>query len=509
MPKELHIFISHKMPTDTKLAEMIGSQLALYGADQVKVKHAGRFRFGDNWRQEIQQELDWADWLIFLHTGQDADWGFCLFECGYFQARMEAASGQDKRLIILCKNADLISPALEQYKAAEATPESILALLKQIYHEPPWALAPSVGEEYLKSTAKAILDAFTGQGIQVRNFDVATGLTIEAILDAPSRRDLAQGRIPPGSEVSGTLDWQRLFGKDLNTGAWLWKDLVEQWPYRATYELLIASMVSDALLNQDSPKSTAIRSPDSSDLYRLTLRRYEQMAGDKYRFFFTLAPLDLPFEVPPEPQHQAKETIFYNLVNLSWYCRRRIVDQLYDRALQMQASLNPDPAILARLYRDIRYELTNLSAQSIMRGIDNPLALRRAMADSSGEADALLDRLQSWGLLRTEIFKAIEKGPKGLPCIVRNLYELAMQNFEFYRQVAAGYAACAEGISPPPAPAPPSPLHKPGGRARAKPAVRQAQAATKPKPSGRHTRNGVQPSGKRAKGREQTTGRDE
>lgn len=493
------------MPTDTKLAELIGSQLALYGADQVKVKHAGLFRFGDNWRQEIQQELDWADWLVFLHTGQDADWGFCLFECGYFQARMEAG-GKDKRLIILCRNAELISPALEQYKAAEATPESILALLQQIYQQPPWALAPSVAPEYLKITAKVIYDAFTGQGVQVRNFDVATGFTIEAILDEPSRENLGRGQIPPGSEVSGTLDWQRLFGKDLNTGAWLWKDLVAEWPYRATYEFLIASMISDAL-SQDSPKSTAIRSPDSSDLYRLTLRRYEQMAGDKYRFFFTLAPLDLPFEVPPEPQYQAKETTFYNLVNLSWYCRRRLVDQLYDRALQLQACSNPDPAILTRLYRDIRYELTNLAAQSIMRGIDNPLALRRALANGSGEIDSLLERLQSWGSLRTEIFKATEKGSKGLPCIVRAMYALAMQNFDFYRKVAAGYAACASAVSPPPAPAAASlpPSRPPGGHTRAKPVAR-VRGAAKLKAARRRTRDGaLPPAGKGARASREKT----
>jgi hypothetical protein len=175
------------------------------------------------------------------------------------------------------------------------------------------------------------------------------------------------------------------------------------------------------------------------------------------------------------------------------------VDQLYDRALQMQASLNPDPAILAKLYRDIRYELTNLSAQSIMRGIDNPLAVRRAMADGSAEIDALLDRMQAWSQLRTEIFKATEKGARGLPCIVQNMYELAMQNFEFYRMVAAGYAKCAEGISPPPAPLRPLQPRKPGGYARTIKPVRRSRAATQPKAAGRHTRNGAQPSRKRAR----------
>jgi hypothetical protein len=130
------------------------------------------------------------------------------------------------------------------------------------------------------------------------------------------------------------------------------------------------------------------------------------------------------------------------------------------------------------------------------------------MADGSAEIDALLDRLQSWSLLRTEIFRAMEKGARGLPCIVRDMHELAMQNFKFYRKVAAGYAKCAEGISPPPAPVSPLLPRKPGGRARAKP-VRRSRAATK-KAEGRHTRNGAQPSRKSAREyREQTPGRHE
>src|SRR5271166_2788526 len=66
MAKELRIFISHRMPTDTAMAEKIGSRLALYAGNQVKVTHAGQFRYGEKWREKINERLDTTDWLIFL-----------------------------------------------------------------------------------------------------------------------------------------------------------------------------------------------------------------------------------------------------------------------------------------------------------------------------------------------------------------------------------------------------------------------------------------------------------
>ena len=176
------------------------------------------------------------------------------------------------------------------------------------------------------------------------------------------------------------------------------------------------------------------------------------MAGQRKRFFFTLAPLDLPFEIPFEAGEKAKEAVLYQLLNLSWYFRRRIVDELYDRVLQVSAMSHPDRAVVNKLFDEIRYELINVSAQSIFRGIDNPLALERAFGGDDPEAQALLERLGSWRDLRDRIFKSIEKGAKGLPDIADDMHEMAMQNHEFYRKVTARYSAVVLEISAPPPP---------------------------------------------------------
>jgi hypothetical protein len=446
----LRIFISHKMPTDTALAEQIGSKLALYAGNQVTVTHAGQFRYGENWRARIHTELDAADWLIFLYTDQDEDWGFCLYECGYFQSRMER-DPDNKRLLLFCREGDKPSPALGEYKAVNVAADSILELLKDIYYREPWAFSPKLAVDELRRTSEDILADFTSTETIELNREVATSVILEFVLNDQNQNDLIHGRLPGDARVTGTRDWQRLFGKDISTGGWLWKALVEDWPYRETYEFLIAGMVQDAMDGLDS-RSTAIRPPDANELYRLTLRRYQRIAGKKYRFFFTLSLLDLPFEVPLQPGQKATEVVFYHLLNLSWYCRRRIVDQLYEGVLEELSKKKPDCAKLNRIFGEIRYELMNLSAQAVIRGIDNPLLVRRAFASADPSAAPLLERMKSWQDLQDHIFQSMERGAEGLTDIARDLYEMANQNFEFYRKVAAAYATVVQGISPPSAP---------------------------------------------------------
>ena len=125
MTDSLRIFISHKMPTDTLLAEEIGARLALFGGNRVFVSHAGRFRYGNRWREEIQRELDAADWLIFLATGQNEDWGFCLFECGYFSNRMSERADRPKLLKTFCRRGDPVHAALKEFNALEISVRSM------------------------------------------------------------------------------------------------------------------------------------------------------------------------------------------------------------------------------------------------------------------------------------------------------------------------------------------------------------------------------------------------
>ncbi len=443
----LEIFISHKMPTDTPLAEEIGSRLSLYAGNEVRVTHAGQFSYGVNWRKTIEDAINKTDWFILLCTNQDEDWAFCLYECGLFQARMQAAT-ENKRLITFCRKAEDVSSALEEFNALVISEEAVVKLLEDIYINEPLRLAPKIAKKDIVSAANAIYTAFAESPKVEANFDVATNLVFEFSMTKENELELKKGCIPADSILQGTKDWQRLFGKDTGTGAWLWKDLSENWPYRQTYEFLIARMMYEAF-HDCVPKSAQARPAESNEVYRLTLRRYERLVSQKYRFLFTLVPLLLPFEVPRQSAQNHSETVLYHLLNLSWYFRRRVVDQLYERLLQVKAMGSPDSGIVTALFDDIKYELMEISAQSFVRGIDNPLSVRLAFGEDDDEAQEMISSIVSWESLRRQIFASTDKGVVGLPSIARDLHQMSIQNYNFYRRVAQSYSAMAQKLSLP------------------------------------------------------------
>src|SRR5262245_55615338 len=277
---ELKIFISHKMPTDTELAREIGDLLALYGGESVQVEHAGQFRQGDDWREKIEKEISGADWLIYLFTDQDEDWGFCLFECGFFLCRMPADS--HKKLVTLTRDRSEINDALKKFNVVPMTENTAFDLLKEIYHDDPWHIKPDLPDEKLRTTAKDIRDVFWGVHTIAEQRDVIPSITME--FDEPNRSSLESDVVPAGTTVSGAKQWQVLFGKDSDTGAWLWEDLTKDWGNRYVYEFLFARMMRNAL-EKKTPKGCML-STKTNGLYRVSLRRYHIQTNKKYVFYF-------------------------------------------------------------------------------------------------------------------------------------------------------------------------------------------------------------------------------
>ena len=449
MADSLRIFISHKMPTDTPMAEAIGSKLALYAGNQVSVTHAGRFRYGDKWRERIEEELNKADWLIFLATGQNEDWGFCLYECGYFSTNPTSPSGNQRLLKTVCRKGDQVQSALQAFNAIEISVEGVTKLLKEIYTEEPYQLNPRLSPELLSQTAGEIVTIFEGGERVERNFDVAPSISIELAVTDATRDQLRNGMLPPDCPVSGLKDWQKLFGKSIDTGAWLWRDLRKDWPFVEAYEYLLAKMIFDALEGRD-PTGAIFRTPDSRDLFRMTLRRFEKFSGNKHRFHFTAGLVDLPFDLL-QTGSTVEETVLYHLVNLTWYFRRRVVDKLYRRVLELKGTRNPPEASVNQLYDELGRELMLVVAQSIMRNIDNARIVEKALG-AKPEVRQLVEQADSFEQLRRAIFEAMTHGVNGLPRIAQDLYNMAMQNYEFYNITASRYSEIAKNL---PRPEPP------------------------------------------------------
>jgi hypothetical protein len=446
MPNELKIFISHKMPSDTTLANDIGSRLALFSGERVKVSHAGKFRIGEKWRSKVEEELDTADWLIYLHTDPDEDWQFCLFECGYFLGK-QRDDDKDRLLITFCRRQDQITPALKEFNALVINENQVSTLFKQIYHQDPWKIYPDLSNKDIKASAKYIVARFLDKEI-IRNFDIAPGIMFEVNLDTSAKRSLKSFRMPRETTISGVKDWHKLFGKETETGAWPWVQLASEWDHASVYEFLFAKMMNDAI-NGDMPRGVLLRSIASHELYRVTLRRYETFANaKKYRFYLTAAELNLPFDLPSDLSEK-RETVLYHLVCLTWYFRRRFVDSLYKQLLELSEKKNASAASYRKLYDDIRHELMDIQAQSIIRKVDSPKVVRDALGKDDPIIIQLMDRGDKWYTLQPKIFKLMDKGPSSVHEVIDIMYEIAEINYEFYKMVAQIYSDVSQTLERP------------------------------------------------------------
>jgi hypothetical protein len=440
----LRIFISHKMPSDTTLASEIGGKLALYGGSTIEVKHAGMFRYGEDWRKKIQHCLNESHWLIYLFTEQDEDWGFCLFECGYFRATMEAEG--NRRLITLARSPEQINAALKEFNAAPMTQEAMYKLLDEIYRQDPWNISPNLKDETLRESAASIVSLFTGGERVEANFDVAPSVVIEFHDSGVERNNLKNGRMPGGTIISGVKDWQKLFNRELDTGAWLWTDLTSEWAHKEVYEFLLARIMYDAL-EKRIPKGIMMRSLSSDEVYRLTLRRYERLANTKVKLYFTASLLDLPFSISIQKAREP-QTVLYHLVALSWYFRRRVVDELYRKVLELRSAARQKKVSVGQLFDEIAYELVDIDAQSIIRGVDNRLIVEESLGNSV-EVKLILDKFNDWYRLRTQMFEKMSLGPEALEEVANTIGLMSALNFEFYKLSARAYADAAAGLEAP------------------------------------------------------------
>jgi hypothetical protein len=214
-------------------------------------------------------------------------------------------------------------------------------LLRQIYHQPPWSINQNLSNTDISAVSRSIVSA-SGDDESI-NYDLAPGMIFEIDIDNDARNELSHFRLPAATTITGIRDWHELFGKRSDTGAWLWVDLASNWEHARVYEFLFAKMFQDAI-SREQPRGVLLRSVASGELYRVTLRRFETFSNrTKHRFHLTAAALNLPFDLPSDLSEK-KETVLYHLVNLTWYFRRRFVDNLYDQLLGLSSMRDAGPA---------------------------------------------------------------------------------------------------------------------------------------------------------------------
>jgi hypothetical protein len=77
------VFISHKAE-DQGIALVL--KQIIQGAVPVEAFISEEIPRGGNWRNIIRQRVQDTVWFVLIYTDPTADWGWCLYETGYFEA---------------------------------------------------------------------------------------------------------------------------------------------------------------------------------------------------------------------------------------------------------------------------------------------------------------------------------------------------------------------------------------------------------------------------------------
>jgi hypothetical protein len=438
---ELTIFISHKMPKDSDAAMAIGQLLALYSGSKIKIVLAEDFQKGRQLTPEITAAIQSSDIFMLLYTGEDQDWGYCLLEAGQFQATL---SKDENRSIVVFHDPNVGSPkALTEYISVPISRDSVYEFLKQIYVDR--KIHPEIDESFLVETADKICKAFHKTDVLAINFDLVPNFSIELENSETNKKALEQETIPDAALFRGTQEWESLFGKNVSTGGWNWTDLSGDWPDRDIYEPELARMLNTAI-GKRAPAGF-IRPYQSDELFRLTLRRYEEIEdASRLKFYFTAAPLDIPIFGIHDTTDKNELTV-YNMINITWYARRRLIDQLYLDLLSYVNSTQDEVLKITNVVTNIKNEIRNIAIQSNIRGISRPMDVVSVADIGTTMKDEI-----SWDKLVGQITEYSKQTPVNIRAMAASMYEIAKMNYNYYQVSATKYAEIAQKLKMPPAP---------------------------------------------------------
>jgi hypothetical protein len=444
------IFISHKMPTDTKAVAEFGQRLALYGGQKIEITHAGLFAKGADFKVKIEAEIVSSDLFLLFLTNSDYDWTYCLVECGLFRATM--LENTWKRLVVIHSKGTKIPAPLTDFNAVTVDQGSISELLSDIYLRDPWSVKPDLPTDDLEDLASKLVSIFHKGGVETYNFDLVPNFSIELEYTDETVALLHQGRVPEKAIVLGSQNWQTLFGREPDTGAWDWSKLVENWENRSLYEFEIATMIADAA-ERDAPKGCYLRRQNDLVIYRLSLRRFERVANAATnRFFFTAAPMDVESYWLPRGSTNPVENKIFHFINISWFMRRRLIEIYYIELLDELSHSEPDTKVMKTTVRNIYHEIIIIEIQAVIRGVDSP----RSVIDTLGVKDDRFSSKQAldanWLRYKAMIFAAVKDGNPDYKEVARAVFDMSQENELYYKSSAAAYAVEAGKLAGMPEP---------------------------------------------------------
>ena len=224
-PKNLTIFISHKLRAARMAAETIREKFLLYGSNRLTFLIAEEMPAGEHWRQWIKEKVAQADIMLFLCTCPDEEWDWCVYEAGIFTGLSEI---EKKHLILLYSPVVNLPDPLSDIQSVEAKPQSMKGFLRKFfgtdtYASPPINTAFAENDTEVTKVATSLCQLFATAAPMTRYF----GRYITLNVEQPDL--LKEGNIPNDLMIeSDALSLGLLFDlgeNPVNRPHWTWQDI--------------------------------------------------------------------------------------------------------------------------------------------------------------------------------------------------------------------------------------------------------------------------------------------
>jgi TIR domain len=126
------IFFSHKAKDEPVTREII--DLLQQNIEHVKCFIAEDIAKGIDWRKEIACHLTRSSLLVLVFTDPKEDWGWCLYETGFFDALMQIPNPEQGRFIFCLHNSTIDPPPpIANLQTTKANPNDVTKWLNQIF----------------------------------------------------------------------------------------------------------------------------------------------------------------------------------------------------------------------------------------------------------------------------------------------------------------------------------------------------------------------------------------
>jgi hypothetical protein len=427
--RDLVVFISHKLQSSDRARE-IAVALSAFGGSRIRMHYSGKYEVGLNYRQQIEKDLTEASWLILFYEGPAFEWDWCLFEIGFFTAKMRD-SRKDPRLICLHDPEHEVPAPIQDFNSLPATEKKLQNFFRQIYVSDPWKIYPDVFEEnedLVNANIKKIIAAVSKPPPRYAGPSFAIRLKLAQV------DFLRDGKIPPEADLTGQGGWETIFGKSATIQRYKWREVVRDLESPEPWIYPLATLMWQAYDGRrvEYP-SVGVRIKFSNQyideyrVFRLFLQKVD-LLGDEANFCFGAAAVVVPYE----PANNPKETSLYHLYNLAWFFRRRLLERELTKLDAELLNLPRNQAEINQIIREINNDFRTLLADAQVRGMEQQAAAILAFPCSLRE-EVKVRLHQEWPALYTELLDNLTVGESAAERISETLHKMEPINRFFLK----------------------------------------------------------------------------